>query len=93
MSRSFAGVGVGIPPSRLREIASGAPFASEELFDVNFALTATEIMRQQRLARIKRRRRHAIHWLIVAGLVLASLNLLVCMAYVFITLVLHESPL
>ncbi|ORV18507.1 hypothetical protein AWB95_03225 [Mycobacterium celatum] len=93
MSRRFAGVGVGIPASRLQEIAAGAPFLSDELVDVNFALTATEIMRQQRHAKLRRRRRDVIHWLIVAGLVLASLNLLMCMAYVFITLVMHESPL
>jgi hypothetical protein len=92
MSRRFAGVGVGIPAARLREIAAGAPSASEELMDFNFALAATELKRQERMAKFKRSRRRAIHWLIVAGMVLAALNLLLCMTYGFVTLVLHESP-
>ncbi|MGH3563147.1 MAG: hypothetical protein ACRDTN_15530 [Mycobacterium sp.] len=93
MSRRFDGVGVRIPAARLREITAGAPFASDELVDVNFALAATEIKREQRLARVKRTQRRAIRWLIVAGLVLAALNLLICMGYIFISLALHESPL
>lgn len=93
MSRSFAGVGVGIPATRLLEIAGGAPLVSDEYVDVNFALAAMEIERQQRHAKVTRGRRSAVQWLIVAGLVLASMNLLMCMAYVFISLVLHESAL
>jgi len=92
MSRRFAEVGVGIPAARLREIAAGAPSASEELIDVTFALAATEMKRQERVAKFKRRRRRAMHWLIAAGMVLAALNLLLCMTYGFVTLVLHESP-
>jgi hypothetical protein len=93
MSRRFAGVGVKIPAARLREITAGAPFASDEEVDVNFALAATAIKHEQRLARLKRTQRRAISWLIIAGLVLAALNLLICMGYGFITLALHESPL
>lgn len=93
MSRRFAGVGVGIPAARLQQIAAGAPFAFDELVDVNFALCATEIKRQERRAKLKRGRHRATHWLIVAGLVLAALNLLLCMAYLFIILALHESPI
>ncbi|MBV9319606.1 MAG: hypothetical protein JO106_06795 [Mycobacterium sp.] len=93
MSRRFAEVGVGIPAARLQQIAAGAPFASDELVDVNFALCATEIKRQERRAKLKRSQRRATQWLIVAGLVLAALNLLLCMAYVFISLALHESAL
>ncbi|EID15327.1 hypothetical protein [Mycobacterium xenopi] len=92
MSRRFAGVGVGIPAVRLQEIAAGAPIAFEELMDVRFALTATEIKRAERLAKFERRRRVWIRFLIVAVLILAALNLLLCMAYVFIGLVLHEAP-
>jgi hypothetical protein len=93
LSRRFAGVGVGIPPARLQQIAAGAPFASDELFDVKFALCATELKRQDLRARFDRGRRRAVHWLIVAGLILAALNLLLCMAYVFVSLALHESAL
>ncbi|MGH3971557.1 MAG: hypothetical protein ACRDTV_26550, partial [Mycobacterium sp.] len=92
MSRRFAGVGVGIPAARLREIAAGAPFASDEQVSVSFALAATELKREERIAKLQRRRRRAIYWLIVAGMVLAALNLLLCMTYVFIVLALHESP-
>ncbi|HZE14753.1 MAG TPA: hypothetical protein VE197_03060 [Mycobacterium sp.] len=93
MSRRFAGVGVGIPAARLQQIAEGASFASDELVDFKFALCATEMKREQRRAKLKRSQRRAAHWLIVAGLVLAALNLLLCMAYLFISLALHESPI
>jgi hypothetical protein len=92
LSRRFADVGVGIPAVRLQEIAAGAPIASEELVNVRFALTATEIQRAERLAKFKRRRRVGIRFLIVAVLILSALNLLLCMAYVFIGLVLHQAP-
>lgn len=92
MSRRFADVGVCIPAARLREITAGAPFRCNESVDVNFALAATEIKREQRLARARRARYRAIHALIVAGLVLAALNLLICIGYAFISLALHERP-
>src|SRR5574337_766957 len=92
MSRRFAGVGVNIPAARLREMMAGAPLASDESIDVNFALAATEIKREQRLARLKRTQRRAVQWLIIAGVVLAALNLLICMGYVFVSLALHELP-
>ena len=91
MSRRFAGVGVGVAPARLQQIAAGAPFASDELFDVRFALCATELKRQERRAQWERGKRRLVHCLIVAGLILAALNLLLCMAYVFVSLALHES--
>jgi hypothetical protein len=92
MSRRFAGVGVGIAAARLQEIAAGGLVAPDEMVDVDFALAAIEIKRADRLAKIKRNQRRSIQWLIVAGMVLTALNLLVCMAYVFVTLALHESP-
>jgi hypothetical protein len=92
MSQRFAGVGVGIPAARLQEIAAGAPPASEELVSVEFALAAIEIKREERLAKFKRSQRRGIRWLIVAGLVLVALNVLLCMTYIFISLVLHEWP-
>jgi hypothetical protein len=92
MSRRFAEVGVGIPAVRLQAIAAGAPAASSELVGVQFALAASQIQREERLARFHRARRRGIQCLLVAGLILAALNLLLCMAYVFISLVLHEPP-
>lgn len=92
MSRRFAGVGVGISAARLQKIAAGAPVESNELVDVNFALAATEIKREERRAKLKRSQRRGIRWLMVAGLVLVALNLLLCMAYAFVSMALHEWP-
>jgi hypothetical protein len=92
MSRRFADVGVGISAVRLQAIAAGGPVASSELVDVQFALAATQIQREERVAKIHRTRRRGIQCLLVAGLILAALNLLLCMAYGFISLVLHEPP-
>ncbi len=92
MSRRFAGVGVPIPATRLREIVAGAPVADDELADVNFALTASEIKRAERHAKFERSHRRGIRWLIAAGLVLVVLNALLCMAYLLFTLAQHASP-
>jgi hypothetical protein len=93
MSRRFAGVGVQIPAARLRKMMTGAPLASAESIDYTFALAATAIQREQRMARAQRNRRRLVHALIVAGLMLAALNLLICMGYVFVSLALHEPSL
>ncbi|WP_343599205.1 hypothetical protein [Mycobacterium sp.] len=92
MSRRFAGVGVGIAAVRLQELAAGAPVAGDELADVNFAVVASEMQRAERLARFQRNRRRCVEYLLVAGLVLASLNLLFCLAYLFVSLALHDAP-
>lgn len=92
MSRHFAGVGVGIPAARLREIAAGAPVDTDEWVDVVFGLTASEIKREERLAKIARSRRRGTHWLIVGGMVLVALNVLMCMACVMFTLLEQASP-
>jgi hypothetical protein len=92
MSRHFAGVGVGIPEARLREIASGAPVDSDEWVDVMFGLAASEIKREERLAKIARSRRRGTHWLIVAGMGLVALNALLCMACALFALMQHASP-
>ena len=89
MSRRFAEVGVGIPAARLQEIAAGAPFSDDESADVKFALAATEIQRQARLAKFAQRRRRCTGWLIIAGLVLVALNSLVCMAYIVLSAAQH----
>jgi hypothetical protein len=93
MSRSFAGAGVAIPPARLRQIAAGAAVANDELTDVNFALAATQIVREQRHARFERRRRHGTRCLLFVGLVLVVLNFLICMAYVMLSVIQHASSL
>lgn len=92
MSRHFAGVGVRIPAARLREIASGGPVDTDELVDVIFGLTASEIKREERLAKFARRRRRGMHLLVVAGMILVVLNVLLCMACVLFTLAQHASP-
>ena len=92
LSRRFDGVGVVIPATRLRQLAAGARAGDAELTDVSFALAATEIQREQRLARLKRSQRRAVRWLIVAGLVLLLLNALLCMAYLFFSVALHTYP-
>ena len=92
LSRRFGGVGVAIPAIRLQQIAAGAKAGDDELTDVSFALAATEFQHEERLAKLKRSRRRAMHCLIVAGLILLALNSLLCMAYLFLSLALHASP-
>jgi hypothetical protein len=92
MSRHFADVGVGIPAARLREIASGAPVDTDEWVDVVFGLAASEIKREERLAKIARTRRRGTRWLLVAGMVLVALNALLCMACAMFTVLEQGSP-
>jgi hypothetical protein len=92
LSRRFGDVGVTIPATRLRQIAAGATAGDDELTDVRFALAATEIEHEQRLAKVKHSQRLAVHGLIVAGLVLILLSSLLCMALLFFSLTLHTYP-
>jgi hypothetical protein len=92
MSRRFGHVGVCIPATRLRQISAGACAGEAELTDVSFAIAATEIQREERLANLRRTQRRLVRWLIVAGLVLLLLNALVCMAFVFFSMALHSYP-
>jgi hypothetical protein len=92
LSRRFDGVGVAIPATRLRQIAAGASAGDAELTDVRFALAATEIEHEQRLAKLKNSQRLAVHWLIVAGMVLLLLSSLLSMALLFFSLTLHTYP-
>jgi hypothetical protein len=89
LSRRFDGVGVTIPATRLRQLAAGASAGDDELTNVSFAIAATEIQHEQRLAKAKRRHHLAVHWLIVAGLVLLMLNSLLCVAYLFFSMTMH----
>ena len=68
LSRRFGEVGVTIPATRLQQIAAGASAGDTELTDARFALAATEIQHEQRLAKVKRNHRRAVHWLISATL-------------------------
>ena len=92
LSRRFGDVGVAIPAMRLQQIAAGASAGDDELTNVSFALTATELQREERLAKLKRSRRRVVRWLIFAGLVLLALHSLLMMAYLFFSLALHASP-
>jgi hypothetical protein len=92
MSRRFDGVGVTIPAARLRQLSAGACACEAEFTDVSFALAATEFQREERYAKLRRSRRQLVRGLIVAGLVLLLLNSLLCMAYVFFSLALHNYP-
>lgn len=91
ISRSFAGVGVAIAPVRLQQIAAGSACANDELTDVKFALAATQIVRDERRARSERRRRCGTRCLVFAGLVIAALNILICMALVMLSALEHSS--
>lgn len=71
-------------------MAVDAPLASPESIDFAFALAATEIKQEQRLARARRNRGRLVNALIVTGLMLAALNVLICMGYLFISLALRE---
>ena len=85
-------VGVAIPAARLRQISAGARVGEDELTDVSFAVTATEIERQERQAKLRRNKQQLIRWLIVAGLVLLLLNSLVCLAYLFLSMTVSTYP-
>ena len=92
LSRRFGDVGVAIPAMRLQQIAAGARAGDDEWTNVSFALTATELQREERLAKLKRSRRRVVRWLIFAGLALLALHSLLMMAYLFFSLALHTSP-
>ena len=65
MSRSFAEVGVGMAPERIRQIAMGRPATEDELVDVGFALTATELLNEKRRSKRGRAQRRCTSWLMV----------------------------
>jgi hypothetical protein len=93
LSRRFARVGVTTPPQRLQQMLAGVPVADDEISDVNFALIATELRREQLAAKFERLKRRGTRSLIFVGLVLVTLNFLFCMAYALFSLTLETSPL
>ena len=78
---------------RLQQIAAGASADDDEWTDVSFALTATEIQHDERVAKRRRSRRQAVRGLMLAGLTLLVLSSLLCMAYLFLSLTMHSPPL
>jgi hypothetical protein len=91
MSRSFAGVGVAIPATRLRQISAGAAFAGDELTDIRFALTAIELEREDRRAKFKRGRRFGTRCVLFVAFVLVALGLLIGMGLVMLSALQHSS--
>jgi hypothetical protein len=92
MSRRFSTVGVDIPPSRLREIAAGAPATEGEWVDVSFALVATNLMAERRRTKRVRAQRRVVHWALVGGAILVALNALLCLGLLFFVLTQHAAP-
>ncbi len=92
MSRRFAGVGVGIAATRLREIASGAPAADAELADVEFAVVAREFVHDERVARIQRGKQRCMSWLIVTIMGLSMFGALLIATVLMLSLMTHDLP-
>jgi hypothetical protein len=92
LSRNFAGVGVGIPPERLHQIAMGGSATEDELVDVSFALTATALRNEQRRSKIGRAQRRCVHGVIVAAAILIAINVLMCLGLLLFVLTQHTTP-
>jgi hypothetical protein len=93
LSRRFARVGVNTSPERLRQMLAGVPVAAAEVTDVNFALIAIQLKREELVTKFKRLKRRGARSLIFVGLVLVTLNFLFCMAYALFSLTLEGVPL
>ncbi|MEC4762586.1 hypothetical protein [Mycobacterium sherrisii] len=92
MCRSFADVGVDTGPVRLQQMLAGMPVSDEEVTDVNFALIATRIKRDERNAKLRQLQRQGTRSLMFAGMILLVLNFLFCLAYVILNLT-DQAPL
>jgi len=93
MSRQFARVGIDAPPVRLQQMLAGMPVSEDEATDINFALIATQMQRDERSSRYKRLQRRGTHSMIFAGLILLVLNFLFCLAYMMLNLTDQAPPL
>jgi hypothetical protein len=93
LSRRFASVGVETQPHRIQQLLAGIPLAAGEAADINFALIALQLRREQLMAKYARLKRRGARSLIFVGLVLVTLNFLFCMAYALFSLTLESSPL
>jgi hypothetical protein len=92
MCRSFADVGVDTGPVRLQQMLAGMPVSDDEVTDVNFALIATQIKRDERNAKLRQLQRQGARTLMFAGMILLVLNFLFCLAYVLLNLT-DQAPL
>ena len=92
MCRSFADVGVDTGPVRLQQMLAGMPVTDDEVTDVNFALIATQIKRDERNAKLRQLQRQGARTLMFAGMILLVLNFLFCLAYVLLNLT-DQAPL
>ncbi|WP_431240301.1 hypothetical protein ACQ86B_12780 [Mycolicibacterium aichiense] len=92
LSRTFAGVGVGIPPERLQQIAMGQVATEDELVDVSFALTATALRNEQRRSKVGRAQRRCVRGAIVFVAILIAINVLMCLGLFLFVLTQHTSP-
>ncbi len=72
---------------------AGAPVTVAEVADVNFALIATQLRREELIAKFERLKRRGTRSLIFVGLVLVTLNFLFCVAYALFSVALEASPL
>jgi hypothetical protein len=86
LCRRFAAVGVETAPERLQAMVAGAPVADDEVTDINFALMASRIKRDERIAKFERLQRRVTRLLMFVGLVLITLNFLCCIAYLLVSL-------
>ena len=93
MSRQFARVGIDAQPVRLQQMLAGMPVTEDEVTDINFALIATQMRRDERSSRYKRLQRRGTQSMIFAGLILLVLNFLFCFAYMMLTLTDQAPPL
>ena len=93
LSRRFERVGVNTPPERLQQMLAGAPVTAGEVADVNFAFIAARLQQEESAAKFKRLKRCGARSLIFVGLVLVTLNFLLCMAYLMFSLTLETAPL
>ncbi|WP_445162748.1 hypothetical protein ACTXG5_05600 [Mycobacterium sp. Dal123C01] len=92
MCRSFADVGVDTGPVRLQQMLAGLPVTEDEVTDVNFALIATQIKRDERSAKLRQLQRQGTRSLMFAGMILLVMNFLFCLAYVLLNLT-DQAPL
>lgn len=92
MSRRFADVGVGMAPERIREISKGGPATEDELVDVGFALTVTQLLNDDRRRKRGRAQKRCTRGLIMVVATFIALNALLCLGLVLFILTQHTTP-
>jgi hypothetical protein len=92
LSRNFAGVGVGIAPERLQQIAMGGSATDDEMVDVTFALTATALISEKRRSKLGRAQQRCVRGAILLIAMLVAINVLVCLGMLLFVLTQHTTP-